>query len=274
MNEICRLCGADTGAAFSMKLLGRHDVTLYRCSACESLQMQRPYWLEEAYSSAIAVMDTGAVERNLICQAGIALVARVFGLKGRVLDFGGGTGLLCRLLRDRGHDAYVYDKYATPEYARAFSVASIDRDSPPVDLLTAIEVLEHLDNPGAQVEELFAIRPKVLVATTLPYNGEGPDWWYLCPEMGQHVFFYSRRALRQVADRFGYTYFERGTFHVFSRTEIGVFRRAVLRCALSRLGLRLGRVWIALTQRNRFADADYRRLAKSAAAAQSSSMLE
>jgi Methyltransferase domain len=274
MNESCRLCGGATSVAFPMKVLGRHEVALYRCSACASLQVQQPFWLEEAYSSAIAVMDTGAVERNLVCQAGIALVAWVLGLKGRFLDFGGGTGLLCRLLRDRGHDAYVYDRYAEPEYARAFSVTSIDRESPAVDLLTAIEVFEHLDNPGTQIEELFAVRPKVLVATTVPYDEEGPDWWYLCPETGQHVFFYSRRALKEIAGRFGYVYFEAGPFHIFSRTRIGASRKAMLRCGLSRLGLRLGRVWIAATQRNRFADSDYRRLLKSAAASGSSSTSE
>lgn len=263
MSEICRLCSGTTVPVFAIKILGRYDVMSFRCSDCASLQFERPYWLQEAYSSAIAAMDTGAVERNIVCQVGISMIAGVLQLKGRFLDFGGGTGLLCRLLRDRGFDAYVYDKYAESAYASAFSVELSKQNSLSVDLLSAVEVFEHFDEPKRQLAELFAIQPKVLVATTLPYSGEGVDWWYLSPETGQHVFFYSRRALRETADRFGYSYFAAGAFHIFTRTSIGVVRKAMLRCALSRVGRRLGRIWIASTQSGRRADEDYRRLVKS-----------
>lgn len=264
MSEKCRLCGGTTSVAFPMTVMRRYDVTLFRCVVCGSLQTERPFWLAEAYSSAIAIMDTGAVQRNLVCQAGISAVAHVFGVRGRCLDFGGGTGLLCRLLRDLGHDAYVYDRYAQPEYARAFRVESLDRSAPAVELLSCIEVFEHLEAPAEQLAELFALSPTVLVATTIPYGGEGPGWWYLSPDTGQHIFFYSRTALKQVAVQFGYAYFAAGPFHIFSKLRIGPIKRALLRCLLSNSGLRLGRIWIAATQRGAFAHADYQALSKSA----------
>ena len=263
MTEDCRFCGGATCAAFTMRILRRYDVMSYRCLECASLQVERPYWLHEAYSSAIAAMDTGAVERNLVSQTSIWTIAEILRLRGQFLDFGGGTGMLCRLLRDRGYDAYVYDKYAESAYAKAYSIDLTNQESGTIDLLSAIEVFEHFDEPAAQLAQLFAIRPRVLVATTIPYSGEGADWWYLSPETGQHVFFYSRRALKQIADKFGYDYCEAGAFHIFTHARVDMVRKVLMRCALSAVGRRLGRMWIATTQSGRYANDDYRKLVTS-----------
>ena len=262
MNESCRLCGGTTTVVFTRRVLQRFEVDFRRCEDCESLQTERPYWLNEAYSSAIASMDTGAVERNLICQAAISCVAAVLRLKGRVLDYGAGTGLLCRLLRDRGHDAYAYDKYAQPAYAAAFSVDQAHAGIEPIDLLCAIEVFEHFDDPDSQLTELFALRPNVFVATTIPYKGEGKDWWYLSADTGQHVFFYSSKALKTVAAKFGYIYLEVGTFHIFSKSPVSRTRQLLIRLGLSSIGRRIGRIWIAATQQGTYANQDYWRLAE------------
>lgn len=265
MNESCRLCGGTTAVVFRCRVLQRYEVEFRRCEDCESLQTERPYWLKEAYSSAIASMDTGAVERNLVCQAAITCVATVLRLKGRVLDYGGGPGLLCRLLRDRGHDAYAYDKYAQPAYAGAFSVDQAHAGIEPIDLLCAIEVFEHFDDPANQLAELFALRPEVFVATTIPYTGEDKDWWYLSADTGQHVFFYSKKALKAVAAKFGYIYIEVGAFHIFSKSPVSRIRELMIRLGLSSVGRRFGRIWIAATQRGDYANQDYCRIAETVA---------
>jgi hypothetical protein len=258
--EPCRLCGGPTSVAFSTKVLGRYWVSFYVCDTCRCLQSEMPYWLDQAYQQAIVATDTGAVRRNVICHAAITCIARVLGVEGRFLDFGGGTGMLCRLLRDRGFDAYVHDKYAEPVYASGFVLDLKDVKPGSIGLLSAIEVLEHCTQPATEVGQLFAVRPKVLVATTVPYRGEDESWWYLSAATGQHVFFFSPEGLSVLAKQHGYHYFGVGAFHVFSLTPVSRTRRVILELLLSRLGMRAVTIWMAATQRTRHSDVDFRAL--------------
>ena len=258
----CRACDGPVRKAFDAQILGRYQVSYFRCMECDSLQSETPFWLEEAYDSAIVATDSGAVDRNLVSHAAIVAIAETLKIKGRLLDFGGGAGLLCRLLRDSGYDAYVHDRYADPVYARAFKV---DFDTIPqheISLLSAIEVLEHCAQPAADVGQLLQKRPKVLVATTVPYRGEGADWWYLGLQTGQHVFFYSRKALVGLAERSGYHYQGFGMFHILTEAPISRWQQLRLRLRLSRIGLRAMRIRLAATQRGRHSTADFDRLCK------------
>jgi methyltransferase family protein len=260
--EHCRLCDGALVKRFDALVLGRYRVQYLRCEACGSLQTEVPYWLTEAYDSALAAIDTGAVERCLRCQAAIVATVRILGLRGRVLDFGGGAGLLCRLLRDAGLDAWLCDKYAEPVYAPAFALAPSAAQPGGIALLSAIEVFEHCADPAAELGALFERRPAVLFASTEPYRGEGASWWYLNASAGQHVFFYSPQALALLAQRHDYHYFAAGAFHVYSRSPPSPLQRALLRFALSRRGIRLMRIWLAMRQDNRFAQADYDQLTR------------
>jgi len=196
----CRLCGGAAPAVFARRVLGRLDVTYYRCAACASLQTQAPTWLAEAYGPGnLATIDAGAAQRSLFNAAAAYLVARLFGLRD-IVDFGGGDGLLCRLLRDQGLDAYVRDQYAAATYAQGYTEAPFAQ----ADLVTAFEVVEHFAQPDEDLQRIFGARPRFALLTTELYAGQGPDWWYLAPASGQHVFFYSRQAMLRVGERFGY----------------------------------------------------------------------
>jgi len=258
--EACRLCGGGTMPAFSAKILDRYQVPFYVCGTCGSLQSETPYWLDEAYQDAIVATDTGAVRRSVICHTAIACIATILKARGRVLDFGGGTGLLCRLLRDRGFDAYVSDKYAEPVYAREFVLNLKEVVPGSIGLLSAIEVFEHCAHPAREIGQLFAVRPQVLVATTVPYRGEKADWWYIGARAGQHVFFFSPAGLRMLAEQHGYHYVGVRDFHVFSRAPISGARRLALQLLLSKWGLRAASVWMTATQRTGHSEADFRYL--------------
>jgi hypothetical protein len=225
----CRLCGAPARWVFARKILGKYEAGYYRCDACASLQTEAPHWLDEAYANSLSCLDTGAAQRTLDNLAVCFFIAKLYGLT-NVIDFGGGDGLLCRFLRDYGLNAYVTDKYAAPAYAQGFT----EPDFRDPDLVIASEVVEHLPNPATDLDGLFGLNPRIVFVATGVYADQPSDWWYLSPESGQHVFFYSRKALRHIADRYGYGVLANGDFILFVRPEL----RSPLRSALSRLVLR------------------------------------
>jgi len=225
--------------------------------------------LAESYTAAISAADTGAMVRNLVCHAAVYAVAVVCRVRGKFLDCGGGAGVLCRLLRDSGFDAYMSDKYADPVFARAFCVSLEECVPGSFALVSAVEVLEHYENPGNDFDRLFALEPEALLATTELYTGQGQDWWYLSPQTGQHVFFYSEKCLKLLARKHGYDYFGTGWIHVFTARPMGSVRRIVLRMLLSSVGLGIIRLCLSARLRGRFANQDSETVRRQLAARQS-----
>jgi hypothetical protein len=116
----------------------------------------------------------------------------------RVLDYGGGSGVFARTLREGGFaHVDVYDPLV-PEFAR-----------PPggtYDLILCFEVIEHSTQPRqtlGHVASLLNDPGMVLLSTSLqPPNFEelGVNWWYVAPRNG-HVSIFSENAL-ELAGRF------------------------------------------------------------------------
>lgn len=240
----CRLCHGVVEKQFELTVLGHHQSGYWRCCECGSLQTDEPHWLAEAYAASLTVSDTGAVRRCLTCRAVIWLILRFLRLsEARLLDFGGGSGLLCRLLRDIGIDAWTFDAYGSSEYARLFRVDAGAIARGQFEVVTAFEVFEHLPCPHDDLSKLFHLSPEVLIASTEPYKADyDKSWWYLGPHTGQHVFFYSSSALHLIADRFGYALQSAGGWHIFTRRPMKPIIRSVLPRILSGRSLRLCRV--------------------------------
>lgn len=227
--EACRLCGGATSSCFVLPVLGKYQVEYRRCRRCESLQTEKPYWLDEAYARNLSRLDTGAAQRNINNFAVCYAIAKLFGLR-NAIDVGGGDGLLCRLLRDYGINCFVTDKYAEPNYAQGFT----EPDFAVPDLVIASELLEHLPEPAVDLDVAFGLKPPVLLVTTALYCGQGPDWWYLAPESGQHVFFYSKTALERIAVKYGHEVLMSGGYLLFVRKE----ELTALKAFLARLLMR------------------------------------
>ena len=230
----CRLCNGAVRPAFSLLTLRKYSVAYFECQSCKSLQTEQPYWLEEAYKSNLNEIDTGAAQRNLTNLGATYVVTKTFGLR-NIIDFGGGDGFLCRLLRDYSLNCFVSDKYAQSTYAAGFTRANFGQP----DLLLAYEVAEHFVNPGDEFEKLFAVDPKVLMVTTGIYTGQDRDWWYFVPETGQHIFFYSQEALQWIASAHGRRLLLCGDYILFVKPEIVSKKtKAFLRLLSSRIVLR------------------------------------
>ena len=253
--DACRLCGGALVHRFDGRLLRRHAVRYFECAACGSLQTEPPHWLDEAYADGnLARLDTGAAQRNLDNLGTVLVLAGMLGLE-RVVDHGGGDGLLTRMLRDRGLDAHVLDRHAKPHYAAGFDTPAFQRP----DLMLAFEVLEHFANPAQDLRALFDPKPPVLLVSTDAWEGQGPDWWYLVPDSGQHVFFYGRKALAQIASREGYRLVRVGDYWLFLRQ--GAFPRETLVRRLLSRGLRRLRIAWAATRATPGIQRDHDRMA-------------
>src|SRR5713101_4648689 len=233
----CRLCDGNLEKRFSLRVLNKYDVAYFECQNCKSLQTEQPYWLVEAYQS-LSNLDTGAAQKNITNLTACYAVAKILNLK-NVLDFGGGSGLLCRLLRDYEINCYVVDKYSTPTYGLGYTEP--DFQSP--DLLLALEVFEHFPNPQTDLEQLFASSPKAVLVSTLLFSGQGSHWWYLAEESGQHVFFYSNKAIGLISQKFGYLAAICGGYVLFVKGQhTNKLKTATLRFLLHRIPLRIVRV--------------------------------
>lgn len=205
----CHCCLAVADDFGSAVLLGHIQVRYYRCPACGSVRTEEPSWLAEAYTSPIAALDVGLLSRCLYLANTTEGFVRTLSPGGRYLDWGGGYGVLTRLLRDRGLDFRHHDAYA-PNYFAAGWEGDLDEA---YQLITMYEVLEHLTAPFDQLARLAAAAPILLFTTQLlPHPAPRPgSWWYYALETGQHVSFYSRPSLQALAARLGLGLTSNGT---------------------------------------------------------------
>lgn len=180
------------------------------------MQTEKPYWLAEAYSSAIASQDVGVMHRNLINRdLTSAVLNLLFPNVSNAVDFGAGHGIFVRLMRDRGFNFFWSDLHATNDYARGFELL----EGSTYDFLTAFEVLEHLIDPVSDLSRLMDLSENVFVSTCIvPQPAPGlSDWWYYVPSTGQHISFYTTESLHRVAARFGRRLLTCGSYHLFTR---------------------------------------------------------
>lgn len=218
MSNDCLVCSEQLSKMFEKKILGKYFVSYHKCQSCSFIQTETPYWLEEAYSSAISYLDIGLISRNLHYQSLVSHIIRSsFDPKERFLDYGGGYGMFVRMMRDQGFDYYRQDIYCENLFANYFDVQDLPASERKFGLVTAFEVMEHLVDPVEELKKILAYSKNFLFSTELQPASNLEDWWYLAPETGQHIAFYTQASLQKLADRFGLYFYTNGkTLHLFT----------------------------------------------------------
>jgi SAM-dependent methyltransferase len=119
----------------------------------------------------------------------------------RHLDYGGGNGLLVKLLRENNWNSTSYD----PFIDRNISVEQLGK----FELITAFEVFEHVPDVQKLISNLqLLLSPNglILFSTLLTDGNIHPNqritWWYASPRNG-HISLFSRGSIAVIAKKAG-----------------------------------------------------------------------
>jgi len=135
----------------------------------------------------------------------------------RHLDYGGGSGLMSRLLAESGWRSASYDPFVD----RALQVGELGR----FDLITAFEVFEHVPDARRLMDDLRSLLAPggIILFSTLLSDGhiqpkQRLTWWYASPRNG-HISLYSQESLATLAAHGGLRYARFSeVFHAFLDT--------------------------------------------------------
>jgi len=237
---LCNICSQKTTPFAQGKILRQYDVQYFQCDNCGFIQTEKPYWIEEAYSSAIAEIDIGSVNRSIVfSEISKTLILACFDSNSKFVDYGAGYGLFVRRMRDLGFDFYYYDKHCENLFTQRFEINFSLLNLHEYELVTAFEVFEHLVHPLEGVEEILKFSKNIFFSTVLvPANNPKPgEWVYYAPEYGQHISFYTQKSLLTIAEKFKLNLYTDGeSIHLLTEKKISPFLfKAVLHPKVARI---------------------------------------
>lgn len=219
-NLKCKICSCANEYLFEKFILNKYTIKYFLCPDCSFIQTERPFWLDEAYKNEITKLDIGLIERNITYSNKLNFLLREnFNINGKFLDFGGGYGMLVRMMRDKGFDFFRQDDYTKNLFAENFDINDLIIKEK-FEALTAIEVFEHLVNPMLEIKKMLEYSDTIFFTTELvSLNNENiEDWWYFAPETGQHISFYNINSLRFIAKYYNLNFYSDNLrFHLFSK---------------------------------------------------------
>jgi hypothetical protein len=216
----CKICNHQNTEIFRKIVLQKYDVGYHQCGNCGFIQTDQPHWLSEAYESAITSLDLGLIQRNLILKEEISkLIDNCFEDSTIFLDFAGGYGVFTRMMRDKGFNYFHHDDYCENIFAKHFELK--DSSIKKFDVVSAFEVLEHLNNPLEEINKIFELGENFIFTTELIPENFDDNWMYISQETGQHIAFYTSKSLKIIAKNNGFNYYCKDKFiHIFTKKTL------------------------------------------------------
>lgn len=124
----------------------------------------------------------------------------------KVLDIGCGEGYGVSTLRQAGFEAYGYDVMSPKVCNQYITTGSLNSITGTYDVITAIEVLEHLADPIDVCNRIARHVKKggifAFSTHTFEPNKHDANWWYL--DIIGHISLHTRSSLRLLAEMTGF----------------------------------------------------------------------
>lgn len=200
---------------------------IVRCAACGHGQLARFPSAERlgdeyAIAESAEYLSEEAGQRRTARDALARIETHV--LPGRLLEVGCWVGFLLDEARRRGWEvsgiepsafasAYARDRFGLE--VRTATLADAEMAPASFDAIVLADVIEHLPDPGAAIEQITAlVRPGAILYLALPDSGSsvarimGRRWWSVIPT---HVHYFTRVSLTRLLARHGWEVLEIGT---------------------------------------------------------------
>jgi len=228
----CKVCGIQ--GKFDSQIKSSYsglDFVIYRCDECvfgwivnPNIDFERLYDKQYyngegadphiAYSLEISLSNENYRQKiKELEYNGLFRTLNSLSMDGHIiphLDFGGGLGGLVKFFRDRGIISELYEYGYAKEVAEKLGVTTCTSLEPgKYELVTAIEVLEHMLDPVPTLSEICStIRlGGHLIVTTgnlSKHRGKIADWSYIKTNPDVHISFFSTRSLHKILKEMGF----------------------------------------------------------------------
>jgi 2-polyprenyl-3-methyl-5-hydroxy-6-metoxy-1,4-benzoquinol methylase len=177
--------------------------------------------------------DNSASDARLSNVLTIAADVRGFRKGDRLLDIGCGLGHLLQRADAAGYQVYGVDfsEYACHFIKQRLNLnvycgdiidKGFDMPSASFDVVTAIELLEHHDQPNRLIHRVYDLLKEGGIFLFTTGNAEmlrrhGSDWYYVMPE--GHLYYYTPRVMRRYLREAGFQIVDPYDFYA-TRTKI------------------------------------------------------
>jgi len=214
----CAACGASAcrTLGFYESSEGRFD--LYECAACR-LHFVWPmragssaFYARCPFYSARQGYRLLSLEKILRRDWRIRQFQKLDLPKGKLLDVGCGHGETVRAASRMGYEAFGVDlDERAIEIARRVGIANVsvglaeNAQGGPFDVITILDVLEHLENPVGVLRDLKKVlKPQGALVVAVPAWDHGPFVSDSADNPPHHLTLWTESALQAIAERAGY----------------------------------------------------------------------
>jgi SAM-dependent methyltransferase len=209
---LCKVCGAESTFLFHSGWEGQPETfPYYRCSNRNCGLLHTDY-LDNRSNAEISEIynryweqNTGEERAHLPLDK-VKLAQVIVPQAKTVLDIGSGEGWGVKTLMEAGFDAYGYDVAEPKMCHERITVGARSHVSGQYDVVTAIEVMEHLTDPIEACQWIASlVRPGGVFAfstSTFKPSELNENWWYL-KKVG-HVSLHTRSSLGLLAEATGF----------------------------------------------------------------------
>jgi hypothetical protein len=194
-------CEEKTGVFLPLSGLG---VYYYHCLNCaftfapELMAWNKTQFEQNIYNDEYGRVDPDYLEARPANNAtSVFENFSAFYGKSRHLDFGGGNGLMSKMLREKGWDSTSYDPFVNTDVKL--------EDLGKFDFITAFEIFEHVSDVHGLIQSLTRLmHPQsvvlfsTLISDTDIHINQRLNWWYASPRNG-HISLFSKKSLALLA---------------------------------------------------------------------------